>query len=91
MREQEPYRARSIRFAKETAMKVVKAATIQLSPVLYSREGMFDKVVQTIHELGRQAVQFATFLETTQNISIEQGLDFITSYLFGPEQYLPKR
>jgi hypothetical protein len=35
MREQEPYRARSIRFAKKTAMKVGKAAAVQLTPVLY--------------------------------------------------------
>jgi len=45
-------------------MKVVKAAAVQLSPVLYSREGTIDKVVRTIHELGQQAVQFATFPET---------------------------
>ena len=45
-------------------MKVVKAAAVQLSPVLYSREGTVDKVVRTIHELGRQGVQFATFPET---------------------------
>jgi nitrilase len=45
-------------------MKVVKAAAVQLSPVLYSREGTIDKVVQKIHELGQQAVQFATFPET---------------------------
>src|SRR5215211_7050054 len=49
---------------KETAMKVVKAAGVQLSPVLYSREGTVDKVVRKIHELGRQGVQFATFPET---------------------------
>ena len=33
-------------------MRVVRAAGVQLSPVLYSREGTVDKVVQTIHELG---------------------------------------
>ena len=33
---------------------------VQLSPVLYSREGTADKVVRTIHELGRQELQFAT-------------------------------
>src|SRR3954465_7147130 len=49
---------------KETAMKVVKAAGVQLSPVLYSREGTIDKVVRKIHELGQQGVQFATFPET---------------------------
>ncbi len=45
-------------------MRVVKAAAGQLSPVLYSREGTVDKIVRTIHELGRQGVQFATFPET---------------------------
>jgi nitrilase len=45
-------------------MRVVKAAAVQLSPVLYSREGTVDKIVRTIHELGRQGVQFATFPET---------------------------
>jgi aliphatic nitrilase len=45
-------------------MRVVKAAAVQLSPVLYSREGTIDKVVRTIHALGLQGVQFATFPET---------------------------
>jgi aliphatic nitrilase len=45
-------------------MTVVKAAAVQLSPVLYSREGTVDKVVRMIHELGRAGVQFATFPET---------------------------
>jgi nitrilase len=45
-------------------MTVIKAAAVQLSPVLYSREGTVEKVVQKIIELGRQGVQFATFPET---------------------------
>src|ERR1700704_110805 len=45
-------------------MKVVKAAAVQLSPVLYSREGTVEKVVRRIHELGQKGVQFATFPET---------------------------
>ena len=45
-------------------MNVVKAAAVQLSPVLYSREGTVEKVVRAIHELGDQGVQFATFPET---------------------------
>lgn len=45
-------------------MKVVKAAAVQLSPVLYSREATIDKVVRKILELGQQGVQFATFPET---------------------------
>jgi aliphatic nitrilase len=46
------------------AMRVVKAAAVQLSPVLYSRERTVDKIVRKIDELGRQGVQFATFPET---------------------------
>ena len=45
-------------------MTVIKAAAVQLSPVLYSREGTVEKVVAKIHELGRKGVQFATFPET---------------------------
>ena len=45
-------------------MTVVKAAAVQLSPVLYSREGTVDKVIRQILALGRQGVQFATFPET---------------------------
>jgi nitrilase len=44
--------------------KVVKAAAVQLSPVLYSREGTLEKVLTSIVELGRKGVQFATFPET---------------------------
>ncbi len=45
-------------------MTKIKAAAVQISPVLYSREGTVDKVVRKILELGRQGVQFATFPET---------------------------
>ncbi len=45
-------------------MKVIKAAAVQISPVLYSREGTVDKIVGKILELGREGVQFATFPET---------------------------
>lgn len=45
-------------------MTIIRAAAVQLSPVLYSREGTVDKVVLNILELGRQGVQFATFPET---------------------------
>jgi nitrilase len=44
-------------------MTVIKAAAVQISPVLYSREGTVDKVVREIVELGWQGVQFATFPE----------------------------
>ena len=45
-------------------MTAIKAAAVQLSPVLYSREGTVDKVIRQILDLGRQGVQFATFPET---------------------------
>ncbi|MDV7089167.1 nitrilase-related carbon-nitrogen hydrolase [Rhodococcus opacus] len=45
-------------------MTVVRAAAVQISPVLYSREGTVDKVVGKITDLGRHGVQFATFPET---------------------------
>jgi aliphatic nitrilase len=45
-------------------VSVVIAAAVQLSPVLYSRDGTVEKVVRKIQELGRQGVQFATFPET---------------------------
>jgi aliphatic nitrilase len=45
-------------------MTRVTAAAVQLSPVLYSREGTIDKVVRAIADLGRRGVQFATFPET---------------------------
>jgi nitrilase len=43
---------------------IVKAAAVQISPVLYSRQGTVEKVVKKIRELGEQGVQFATFPET---------------------------
>ena len=45
-------------------MTLVKAAAVQLSPVLYSREGTVEKVVRNIQAVGQQGVQFATFPET---------------------------
>ncbi|MDB5996069.1 MAG: aliphatic nitrilase, partial [Pseudomonas sp.] len=47
-----------------TAMTIVKAAAVQIAPVLYSREGTVEKVVNKIHELGEKGVQFAVFPET---------------------------
>jgi nitrilase len=43
---------------------VIKAAAVQISPVLYSRQGTVEKIVKKIRELGKQGVQFATFPET---------------------------
>ncbi|MCI0431426.1 MAG: aliphatic nitrilase [Rhodospirillales bacterium] len=45
-------------------MRVVRAAAVQMSPVLYSREATVEKVVMKIRELGEEGVQFATFPET---------------------------
>jgi hypothetical protein len=42
--------------------KIIRAAAVQIAPVLYSREGTVDKVVKKILELGKQGVQFATSL-----------------------------
>ena len=45
-------------------MTIVKAAAVQIAPVLYSREGTVEKVVNKIRELGEKGVQFAVFPET---------------------------
>ncbi|CDR15971.1 nitrilase-related carbon-nitrogen hydrolase [Streptomyces iranensis] len=45
-------------------MTAVKAAAVQISPVLYSREGTVEKVVKKIRELGKRNVQLAVFPET---------------------------
>lgn len=45
-------------------MTVIRAAAVQLSPVLYSREGTVERVVNKIEQLARRDVQFATFPET---------------------------
>ena len=68
-------------------MKVVKAAAVQLSPVLYSREGTVEKVVRKLHELGQLGVQFATFPETV--VPYSPYFSFVQTPLqniVGPEQ-----
>jgi nitrilase len=45
-------------------MTAVKAAAVQMSPVLYSREATVEKVIAKIEELAKLGVQFATFPET---------------------------
>ena len=42
-------------------MTVIRAAAVQLSPVLYSREKTVEKIVGKIAELRSRKVQFATF------------------------------
>jgi len=44
--------------------KVVRAAAVQISPVLYSCDGTTEKIIKKIYELGKQNVQCATFPET---------------------------
>lgn len=45
-------------------MTVIRAAAVQFSPQLYSRQGTVDKLCQQLLELGRDGVQFAVFPET---------------------------
>src|SRR5258707_10829481 len=67
-------------------MTVIKAAAVQLSPVLYSREGTVDKVVKNILDLGRQGVQFATFPETV--VPYYPYFSFVEApYKMGAEHY----
>jgi nitrilase len=67
-------------------MTVIKAAAVQLSPVLYSREGTVDKVCKQILALGRQGVQFATFPETV--VPYYPYFSFVQSpYKIGKEHY----
>jgi nitrilase len=67
-------------------MTTIKAAAVQLSPVLYSREGTVDKVCRQIIALGRQGVQFATFPETV--VPYYPYFSFVQSpYKMGREHY----
>ncbi len=45
-------------------MPVIRAAAVQFSPVLYSRQATVEKLCQQLLELGREGVQFAVFPET---------------------------
>src|ERR1700743_3177221 len=66
--------------------KIVRAAAVQISPVLYSREGTVDKVVRKILALGQQGVQFATFPETV--VPYYPYFSFIESpFAMGAEHY----
>lgn len=66
--------------------KIIRAAAVQISPVLYSCEGTVDKVVKKIHELGKRGVQFATFPETV--VPYYPYFSFIESpFAMGPEHY----
>jgi aliphatic nitrilase len=68
-------------------MSIVKAAAVQMSPVLYSRAGTLEKVVRKVRELGRLGVQFVTFPETV--VPYYPYFSFVQSPLqniIGPEQ-----
>jgi nitrilase len=68
-------------------LRTVRAAAVQVSPVLYSREGTVDKVVRKIREPGQEGVQFATFPETV--VPYYPYFSFVQSPLqniAGPEQ-----
>src|SRR3954467_13856307 len=65
---------------------IVKAAAVQISPVLYSRQGTVGKDVRKILELGKQGVQFATFPETL--VPYYPYFSFIESpFAMGSEYY----
>src|SRR5262245_23222948 len=44
-------------------MTTIKAAAVQISPELYSREGTVENVIRAIAGVGRKGVQFAVFGE----------------------------
>lgn len=44
--------------------RTVRAAAVQLSPVLFSRDGSTEKVIAAIEDAGRKGVQLAVFPET---------------------------
>lgn len=44
--------------------RTVKAAAVQISPVLYSREGTTNKVLQAIEDAAREKVELIVFPET---------------------------
>ncbi|WP_316157964.1 nitrilase-related carbon-nitrogen hydrolase [Cupriavidus sp. BIC8F] len=67
-------------------MTIIKAAAVQIAPVLYSREATVDKVVRKIIELGKKGVQFATFPETV--VPYYPYFSFVESpYQMGAQHY----
>ena len=67
-------------------MTVIRAAAVQISPVLYSRENTVEKVVRKILELGRKGVRFTTFPETV--VPYYHYFCFVQSpYEMGAEHY----
>ncbi len=67
-------------------MRIIKAAAVQLCPVLYSRDGTVDKICKQIIDLGRQGVQYAVFPETV--VPNYPYFSFVQSpYKMGREHY----
>ena len=67
-------------------MTIIKAAAVQIAPVLYSREGTVGKIVDKIKELGEKGVQFAVFPETI--VPYYPYFSFVqTPYEMGREHY----
>jgi aliphatic nitrilase len=67
-------------------MAIVRAAAVQIAPVLYSREGTVAKIVDKIKELGEKGVQFAVFPETI--VPYYPYFSFVqTPFAMGSEHY----
>ena len=47
---------------------MVRAAAVQLSPVLYSREGTTEKVLKAIADAAQKGVQLMVFPETLYSL-----------------------
>jgi len=74
-------------FNNTKTSRVVKVAAVQISPVLYSRQGTVEKIINKIGELGKKGVQFATFPETI--IPYYPYFSFIQApYLMGKQHQL---
>ena len=48
----------------ETTEKVIRAAAVQLSPVLFDRDATTEKVIRTIEKCGVEGIRLAVFPET---------------------------
>lgn len=44
--------------------RTFRAAAVQISPVLFDRDGTTEKVIKTIEKCGKEGVQLAVFPET---------------------------
>ena len=48
----------------DTTEKVIRAAAVQLAPVLFDRDGTTEKVIKTIDKCGQEDIRLAVFPET---------------------------